>query len=804
MTDPSSETSDTAPGPYGLLARYAVRYRVLVIVGLLVLTTVAGILGLPPKVDNNVLSMMPEDDPVIDATRALDAEGAGEFLTLGFVQEVEDGEEADPEVLAAYARDLAGRFDALDSVSFVYHEIDPDLAYQIGLLQLDPEDVAELTARMRGAVALGPALNPVVIQRLMDMGPVTERLAKAQDASVLGSDGRMVRLLVRPVKSARDRAFALAFYDEVQEVLAADPPEAHGVRLAWMGGSYRHTVEDIRTLQRDLGWTSGVAAVLVLLILFVAFRDLRAVAIVFLPIIVANVLTLGLIGLWIGHLNTFTAAGVPVLIGLGIDFAVHLFGRYREWRTRGLSVEEALERAWDRTGPPCMTAGLTSAGGFLALMAATFQGFAQFGLMLAFGLLACLLTMLVVLPPLVSWFDRNPKRALPGARIPDEVESQSTYRLAPTGLMIAVIVTGVAGAIAIPRLGFDFDISSMRSEGHAYDELTELERDLATKSYAPIVVQYDTAEKRNKGQQRLNEGIEEGDVPFASGTVSRENVLPSDMERRIDAIGSLAEVVRHPNLRYVHASPARPMVEALMPLREVDPKPLTPEDLPEGLLEVMGGGAEDTHRLLVLPQGNLWDMRNALALTRAVQQRSPEGEIAGSVSVQGLLYSYVIGDIPLVGGLALLLVGLLTAIDLRKPLFTIGALGTLVAGLVWAGVALKLAGVQLSIVNMMGVPILLGIGIDVVIHLLHRLREEGPGGVRRAWRTTGVAALVSTSTTVASFAALMLAESRGIESLGLLVVVGLSTITVVGAGLLPLAWAAGWRVTGQAPGQNEG
>ena len=146
----------------------------------------------------------------------------------------------------------------------------------------------------------------------------------------------------------------------------------------------------------------------------------------------------------------------------------------------------------------------------------------------------------------------------------------------------------------------------------------------------------------------------------------------------------------------------------------------------------------------------------------------------------------------------------MTAIDLKKPLFTLGAIGTLLAGIVWAGVALQALGVKLSIVNVIGVPILLGIGVDVVIHLLHRLREEGPGGVRRAWRTTGVAAIVSTGTTVASFAALLLASSRGIRSLGMLVVVGLSTITIVGALLLPLAWAAGWRITGRAPGQGEG
>jgi len=108
----------------------------------------------------------------------------------------------------------------------------------------------------------------------------------------------------------------------------------------------------------------------------------------------------------------------------------------------------------------------------------------------------------------------------------------------------------------------------------------------------------------------------------------------------------------------------------------------------------------------------------------------------------------------------------------------------------------------LSIINIVGLPILLGIGVDVVIHLLHRLEEEGPGGVRRALATTGIAALVSTLTTIGSFVSLTFAGNRGVQSLGLLVVIGLSSVFVTAAVVLPIAWAAGWKVSGQAPAER--
>lgn len=799
MSDPSLTRN-----PYAWLAVNAARSRWTVVLVVLAITVVAGIVGLPPAVDNDVLSMMPEDDPVIAASQELTTNGGVSVLTIGLLDE-DAPPEGGSERLKAWTAELAAELRTLPDVEFVFHEVDPDLAYKIGLFQLDPRDVQELTSRLRGAVALGPALNPVVAQRLLDLGETTERLAKARDVSLLGEDGRTARIIVRTTRPPQDKAFVRGWYAQFEALLEANPPPEPGLRIAWIGGPHRHVVEDTRTLSRDLGWTSGIAAALVLGIIALAFRDLRATVIVFVPILIANVWALGLIALTVGHLNTFTAAGVPILIGLGIDFAIHLFGRYRELRAAGRSQEHALAGAWKRTGPPSVTAGLTSVAGFLALTAATFRGFSQIGIMLAFGLLACLVVMLILLPALITLLEPasgKVGKALPGASIGELPESGATYRLAPTGLMVVVILTGVIGAIALPELGFDYDMSTMRAEGSGYDELADVERELAESSFAPIVVSYPSAVALKEGQQRLIARRDAGELPFAGQIVSVENLIPSDGEDRLQVLSRLVQVMRSPNIRYVHASPARPIIEALMPLRELDLAVLTPDDLPPGLYAMAGGGT-DEHRLLVFPSGNVWDMRNALTFLEGIQQAAPEHPIAGPVAVQGLAYKYTSRDMPIVGGLALVLVTLLTAIDLRKPLFTIGAIGTLVAGIVWAGVALSGIGLRLSIVNVIGVPILLGIGIDVVIHLLHRLREEGPGGVRRAWLTTGVAALVSTGTTVASFAALLLASSRGIRSLGLLVVVGLTTITFVGALMLPLAWAAGWRITGRAPGQND-
>ena len=82
--------------------------------------------------------------------------------------------------------------------------------------------------------------------------------------------------------------------------------------------------------------------------------------------------------------------------------------------------------------------------------------------------------------------------------------------------------------------------------------------------------------------------------------------------------------------------------------------------------------------------------------------------------------------------------------------------------------------IRINIINVVAIPMLLGIGIDVIVHLLHRVRSGDDVG--RALRTTGMAVLLSTVTTISAFLSLTLADSRGLQSMGLVVLIGLTAV----------------------------
>jgi len=783
-------------GLFGKIALWVLGHRRLTAVSTLMVFVVSVILGFPPKVDSDILTMLPPDKPVIAATKKLNEEEGGvAFLLLAF-NSLDDN--ADASVMTTFMRGLEERVKTVEGVEYAIHDVDPDLALKLGLMNLEKSDVQQLSNRLKGALALGPALNPMVLGPLLDMGPVSERLSEAQEMSFLASTATHGRLLIRPKGSPSDQKFTSKFMEDIEHLIDEAQPEANGVSLAWMGGPYRHLIEDYKGIKQDIWWTGLTSLFLVLGLITFSFRSFRAALLVGVPLILANVMTLAFAGLYMGHLNTFTSVCFAMLIGLGIDFAIHLVGRYRELRADGWTLEEALARAWDRSGPPCATAAMTSAAGFLALIVASFQGFSQLGVLLAFGLVVCLVSMVVVLPLLIPTLD--PKSTVPLAAVPLPIgSSKSSYRLAPVGLGLAIIATAMIAVVQLPKLEFNYDLSSLRRSGMAWTELSEQEQQLAQESYSPVVISYPSRETLGEAHHRIDGLRKDGDIQTIGRVLSIENVLPTDQDGKLKILADLIEQLDHPNLRYVHASPARPLIEALLPLKGIELSRIKRQELPKALLHILGAGSEETHRLLLVPAGNMWDMRNAEQLLEDVTRVEPNQPIAGEIPCTGTMFRTVMDDMPIVGGLALFLVFALAAVDLKKPHWVIGAVGTLLAGMIWAGVAIDAVGVRLSLLNLMGIPILLGIGIDVIIHLLHRLAEEGPGGLRRALSTTGVAATISTLTSVASFFSLTLAGNRGIQSMGVLVVFGLTAVFIVSAILLPLAWAAGWRMTGRAP-----
>ncbi|MFT4976417.1 MAG: putative RND superfamily exporter protein, partial [Myxococcota bacterium] len=627
-------SQDYTPKMFGRLARWVMRHprQALALIG--IACVLSGVFASWVRVNPDILALLPDDDPVTQAIQRLnDEEGGANLLTISV--QGDDAAELDGFVDA-----LAERIEGMEDVDYVLHGLDPELAWSLGVLQLTPVELKTIRDKLQGAIALGPAIqNPLIAGRVLALGPLTEKLAGADARELVGTGREDLRqILIRPIGSAYDPVFARPFMAKIYDTIEELDPDSRGLKIPWIGGAYRHSVEEVEGIIQDLSVTALLSLVLVTLVVGISFRDFRAVFLIFVPLLIGNLLTWGFAGAVVGTLTSFTSFFTAVLIGLGVDFSIHLYARYREERAQSDDLEEAVARAWDATGPPCTTAALTSAGGFCALWAASFEGFQQLGTLLAGGVLLCLLAVLVVLPLLILWRESQPK-AVPLRDIyAIPVSDSPRYRAAPLALVLVAVVT-VLAVLQLPNIGFEYDLSMMRQQGTAYDQLDETQQLLVESSYAPVVVSYDDDESLRADYVRLLPAVAAGELPHVESVLSIYTVLPLDQAERVSLLGQISSMAAADNARYL----PRQIRDNLDRLIAGEPRVLAPSDLPRGLQHILGV-ADGRHRMMLTLRGNMWDMREDKALFDEIEEWLPGRPAASEFLASAVLYRLVLTD----------------------------------------------------------------------------------------------------------------------------------------------------------------
>ena len=129
-------------------------------------------------------------------------------------------------------------------------------------------------------------------------------------------------------------------------------------------------------------------------------------------LVIALCVTFGLTTLFIGHLNLLSVTFAPMLLGLGIDYAIHWFARYSEVRRHlSASTGEALAATMDKVGPAILLAGLCASLSFFPLVLTGFKGLSELGLICAMGLAVTTAATLCLLPALIVLSGPVPDRA---------------------------------------------------------------------------------------------------------------------------------------------------------------------------------------------------------------------------------------------------------------------------------------------------------------------------------------------------------------------------------------------------------
>ncbi|MFT7519977.1 MAG: hypothetical protein ACI9MC_002121 [Kiritimatiellia bacterium] len=213
--------------------------------------------------------------------------------------------------------------------------------------------------------------------------------------------------------------------------------------------------------------------------------------------------------------------------------------------------------------------------------------------------------------------------------------------------------------------------------------------------------------------------------------------------------------------------------------------PVGVEQLPPSVLALYVSDEVDGYLMRIMPRHDVWTPDNLHRFQDSVSQAHPGITGMPLMILRMNVATQTEGALAFGASLAVILVILL--IDFRRPLVAVLAFLPLIGGLTVLLGSMYLLDVRLHYLNVIALPVIVGIGVDSGVHLLHRLIADGPDNMERAMASVGRAILMSSLTTMISFGSLMFFMMRGMADLGLVLFIGMAASLLITLTVLPAA-----------------
>ncbi len=634
--------------------------------------------------------------------------------------------------------------------------------------------------------------------------------------------------------------------------------------------------QEQEAIMNDFGWSTLIALLVVMVIVVSSFRSWKNPFFSILTLTVSIIWVAGLLAVTLKYLNTMSAAFGVMLVGLGIDFAIHFLSGYRDALDHGKDPEEAIKTMYFTVGNGVLTGGLTTAMVFFTLLFLGFRAFGEMGFAMGTGMLTTLAAMFVLLPALIVRESRKKPFIRPLYETVGRIVSKKPVRAVSEFMqfhfmekigkladhksyIISVIVTAITltllSVYGAYVLEYEYDMTKLEPEGMpaiiAQDEI--LEKFEISPDFAMFTVNDpDSARLKVKEIKKLadktgligridcvteffqTEEEQRKNQPYLLDYRDRIKSLEVKDEYNLEVIELIAGELERLHYNFVEIGELSVMgkgeknkivtkTDEIAGRKDDESKILafrdrlvSQSDAPEKLSSFQKAYVPELRQLLydisdtaivsfdnlpsnikdryyneesgrflisIYPKNNIWEERN---LKRFYEQTSDIDPNITGLPVLMLMFIDIMkekGSKAILFGTIVIII--LLILDFRSIKLTLMALVPLSIGTVWMLGLMYILGMKLNINNYMALPIIIGIGIDDGVHMLHRYVIEGRNSISKVTKFTGKAILLTSLTTMISFGSIGLATHRGLASMGTVLALGVGSCFISSAFLLP-------------------
>ena len=872
-----------------LIARWSVTRTWWMTVGILVLTLFFGYRASTLQMRTGFDSLLPGDNPrTAEFNRILE-----EFENESNIMLLAKGNE---DSLKAYARGVKPLLEDFDKwVANVHIQIPEDF-YRRNALKLLPPDQLDNFGSMFYDPNLVPFLHNlnnsfegeyqrndealqsrrdeldavrfldglemfVDLQSAVMNGEVIEDVGqKAVDAITFGEtfmlspNKEMILIFIEPTFNMMIEPAELQESVDGIEKIIKEASTQYGV-TAGLTGSIVLGRDEYKAFTSD-SWTVSILALIGIFILFViSFRMWVSPLLAILTVIMGVTWAMGFSSFLVEYLSMMTAMMSVILIGLGIDFSVHIISGYTEKRNQGLDVQISMQETLLRFGPGIMTGGITTGLAFLTLMISETVGMQEMGLMAGVGIIFTMLATIIILPTMLVIRERllkNFNKSLP----PKDVSYPFLGRIAEftakyrwiMGIFFLLITgflfnRGVNMSVDYNYLNMEpvglesiklqeelieaFDLSSdfvMFTTDNLDDarELTRQAREMETAGWVESISDYlpdsDGLEEQYRFLQDLRRNLENREIRKQMSSHDM-NMYRKEMERleaniielqdlaflggqdkvydkAVKLVGEAGDSLTRGNitqfinaldtgltkleLTYFQQQFSKAFKSTIIEMANTEP--LTLENLPSEIKNRFTGKSGNIFLINVYPEKNIWeDSRFLYRFTDEATELSEKATGLPPIFVE--LMDIMSKDGKKATYLAIIAVFLVLLLDFRSLKYALVGMVPLIFGAIWMTGLMEISGLKFTMMNILAVPLIIGIGIDDGVHILHRWKIEKNLDI--VYRSTGKAILLTSLTTMLGFGSLWFATYRGLGSMGIALFIGVGTCFLATLFIIP-------------------
>lgn len=234
--------------------------------------------------------------------------------------------------------------------------------------------------------------------------------------------------------------------------MGLDPAHGYRVRLT---GDVPLTDEEFATIEAGTSKSGVVSIILVMTLVFMALGSWRLVAITLITLLMGFVLAGGWAAISVGEVNLISIAFAVMFVGLAVDFGIQFCMRLREERFRTGTAPAALASAITITAMPLLLAGSATALGFFSFLPTQYKGVADLGIIAGGGIFIAYLLTITLLPALAKLINPASEFKPAGYQFTRPF-NEWLIRQRKAVLTVSGVLT-LAALAALPFLRFDFD-----------------------------------------------------------------------------------------------------------------------------------------------------------------------------------------------------------------------------------------------------------------------------------------------------------------------------------------------------------